>query len=65
MTGREARAHMTPEGTPTHAAHPPAAPLPGEAAMRAAHARLCLIGLALQVIPLHGPQGLLGERPGR
>ena len=42
-----------------------AAQLPGEAATRAAYVRLFLIGLALQVILLHRPQGLLGERPGR
>lgn len=54
---------MTPEGGPTHAAHPASAPLPGEAATRAAPVRLFPIGLALQVIPLHGPQGLVGEWP--
>jgi branched-chain amino acid transport system permease protein len=42
-----------------------AAQLPGEAATRAAYVRLFLIGLALQIILLHRPQGLLGERPGR
>jgi branched-chain amino acid transport system permease protein len=42
-----------------------AAQLPGEAATRAAYVRLFLIGLALQLILLHRPQGLLGERPGR
>lgn len=42
-----------------------AAQLPGEAATRAAYVRLFLIGLALQVILLYRPQGLLGERPGR
>jgi hypothetical protein len=62
---REARVQMKPEGRPTHSAHPPAAPLPGEAATCAAHVRFRLIGLALRVILLHGPQALLGERPGR
>jgi branched-chain amino acid transport system permease protein len=42
-----------------------AAQLPGEAATRAAYVRLFLIGLALQVILLYRPQGLLGEKPGR
>lgn len=41
-----------------------AAQLPGEAATRAAYVRLFLIGLALQVILLYRPQGLLGERRG-
>ena len=42
-----------------------AAQLPPELATRAAYVRLFLIGLALQLILLYRPQGLLGERPGR
>jgi branched-chain amino acid transport system permease protein len=39
--------------------------LPGELATRAAYVRLFLIGLALQLILLYRPQGLIGERPPR
>lgn len=39
--------------------------LPGELATRAAYVRLFLIGLALQVILLTRPQGLIGERIGQ
>jgi branched-chain amino acid transport system permease protein len=42
-----------------------AAQLPGELATRAAYVRLFLIGLALQLILLYRPQGLIGERPPR
>jgi len=41
-----------------------AAQLPGEAATRAAYVRLFLIGLALQVILIARPEGLIGERVG-
>ncbi len=41
-----------------------AAQLPGELATRAAYVRLFLIGLALQVILLTRPAGLIGERIG-
>jgi branched-chain amino acid transport system permease protein len=41
-----------------------AAQLPGELATRAAYVRLFLIGLALQVILIARPQGLIGERIG-
>jgi branched-chain amino acid transport system permease protein len=37
-----------------------AAQLPGELATRAAYVRLFMIGLALQLILLYRPQGLLG-----
>jgi branched-chain amino acid transport system permease protein len=39
--------------------------LPGELATRAAYVRLFLIGLALQLILLYRPQGLIGEKPPR
>lgn len=42
-----------------------ASQLPGELATRAAYIRLFLIGLALQLILLYRPQGLIGERPPR
>lgn len=41
-----------------------AAQLPGELATRAAYIRLFLIGLALQLILLSRPQGIIGERLG-
>jgi branched-chain amino acid transport system permease protein len=42
-----------------------AAQLPGELATRAAYVRLFMIGLALQLILLYRPQGLIGEKPPR
>jgi len=39
--------------------------LPSDVATRAAYLRLFLIGLALQIILIRRPEGLIGERPPR